>query len=191
MAILQADGTLPDSVTAHIETCTECRNFAETVRVTMATGHGHAPSRELDKRVLTDAHTELARRAAARPRMLLMPILRWTAAAALLAVVFAVSMLLRDPAEEPSSATVAQNPQQPPAETMTWKTADLDLAVIEQEVDAALAQLRDIGEPRLPRAGASVPDTPAQAVGINGLDNALFELECDVYFELQEIASDG
>lgn len=191
MEILRAEGNLPDKAAEHIEQCPQCRQFANLLRSIMSVEDTRGPSPELDARVLAAARTQLARepRAAARP--ILTMTVRWAAAAALVALVFTISLHLSRPGERHLSQALPEETQEPATRPITWDTADMDLTVIEHELDAALAQFRAVAEPRTGGTEQYPVGTPPRAVSISGLDNALFELECDVYFEMQEIVSDG
>ena len=191
MAIVENRGTpLPPDVQKHIRTCKDCKAFARSHRLLMQEDGNREPSSDLDEKVLEQAGRFMSDRAARTRARPILVIPAWLAAAAALAIVLAISAIMRY-ADRTKPIAHRKPHTEETAKPVTWQAADLDLAVIEQELDLMLDQLDAVGEPY--SIGNPLQDRQAASVSAKagGFDQALLELECDVYFEMQQLASDG
>ena len=199
-AILDASARLPEEAAAHLQTCAECRAFAATFQHAMTGGIGKTPPPSLDRCVRDRVRPLLA----ARSRPSLPPpspirrsaASRWFAAAAALAMLFALPALLRHFRSTTTGMQTAGTPWSIPQHhqttvAVTWEAANRDLETMSREMELAQEQVKDIGKLQSSSDAGEFTAIPGAAMGIGRLDDALLELECDLYFELRELKSDG
>jgi hypothetical protein len=198
LAILeQSAATLSKDAAAHLEVCAECRAFADLYRQTVENRAPTLPSAELDRQILTAARPLLAarRKQASGPLRFRSWFFR-VAAAALVALAFAGTVLLRRAPEHlarQQAGTTARPASTAPGQpaVITWDDLNRDLEQLSREIDSTLA---DMAADATPTAGKDSVKTAAGGQGASGLDQldeGLFELECDLYFELRNLQSDG
>jgi hypothetical protein len=176
-ALLEEGADLSAAVREHLQTCRACQHFAHLQQALLDHAASVVPAPALEQAVLAAAHRRLRRGWRRVPP--LRSVLR--AAAAALVLLGAIGLWSRQRQTPPAAATAA--PQVTSAAAgQHWAGAQEDLQVIEDGLEAALAELGTAGTP--------ARGTDAD-VGSKELWDALMELEFDVYFESESLRQAG